>query len=62
MKNKLIKLIATILISFTFTSCSLLSGLSGGDSGGGTGGDPGLVEKKITKLATDRSTLVTNTL
>ena len=56
MKTKIFKLFAVLLLSLTFTSCSLLEGMSGGSSGGTT--EPGVVEKKVTKLSLDHDTLV----
>ena len=55
MKKKFIRLVATILLSFTFTSCSLLSGLSGGGSGSGSSTvEP---EKQLSKLSPQEGTV-----
>ena len=55
MKKKIVRLIVTILLSFTVTGCSFLSGLSGGGSGGsGSTTEP---EKQLSKLSPQEGTV-----
>ena len=55
MKKKIVRLIVTILLSFTVTGCSFLSGLSGGGSGSGSSTtEP---EKQLSKLSPQEGTI-----
>ena len=55
MKKKIVKLIITILLSFTVTGCSFLSGLSGG--GNGSGSSTTEPEKQLSKLSPQEGTV-----
>ena len=58
MKKKIVSLIITILLSFTVTGCSFLSGLSGG--GNGSGSSTTEPEKQLSKLSTQEVSVPQN--